>query len=92
MGSLRHLNGGEQQETETPETGTTVYYTHHATSKRSSAVFTCPKCGKHRLEKHFRSAEVLLLSTRLQSRIMDMGKITDRAIVKRRVPPMTTTA
>jgi len=61
MGSLPRLNGGEaQQTTEKPETGTTVYYTHHAAGKRSTVVFTCPKCGKHRLEKHFRSAEVLL--------------------------------
>ena len=61
MGSLHYLNGGEEQQTtEKPETGTTVYYTHHAASKRSSVVFTCPKCGKHRLMKHFRSAEVLL--------------------------------
>lgn len=63
MGSLRYLNGGEQQEIEKPEkpeTGTTVYYTHHAAGKRSSVVFTCPKCGKHRLVKHFRRAEVLL--------------------------------
>jgi DNA-directed RNA polymerase subunit RPC12/RpoP len=55
------LNGGEEQQTtEKPEAGTTVYYTHHAAGKRSSAVFTCPKCGKHRLVKHFRRAEVLL--------------------------------
>jgi len=61
MGSLRYLNGGrDQQKTEKPETGTTVYYTHHAAGKRSSAVFTCPKCGKHRLEKHLTRAEVLL--------------------------------
>ncbi len=61
MGSLRRLNGGEEQQTtEKPEAGTTVYYTYHAAGKRSSVVFTCPKCGKHRLVKHFRSAEVLL--------------------------------
>ena len=63
MGSLRRLNAGEQQEIEKPEkpeTGTTVYYTHHAAGKRSTVVFTCPKCGKHRLRKHIRDAEVLL--------------------------------
>jgi len=61
MGSLRYLNGGEEQQTtEKPETGTTVYYTRESTGERSTTVFTCPKCGRHRLAEKFTRATVLL--------------------------------
>jgi hypothetical protein len=59
MGSLHVLNGrGEKRKTETPET--TVYYTRESTGERSSTIFTCPKCGKHRLAERFIRATVLV--------------------------------
>jgi len=56
MGSLHYLNG----EVEQMKTETTVYYTRESTGERSSTVFTCPRCGKHRLAERITGATVLI--------------------------------
>jgi len=56
MGSLHYLNG----EVEQMKTETTVYYTRESTGERSSTVFTCPICGKHRLAERITGATVLI--------------------------------